>query len=74
MAESPVLSQMVRLILYPLITTLHIASGVFHVLSFTRELSAIASGTVASGLIGTAYLTPLLAVVKMRTKRSGRRN
>jgi hypothetical protein len=69
-AENPVLSQMTRLLLYPLIAALRISSTIFHALSFWPQFAVIASGTLASALIGAAYLTPPIAVLKIwRTLR-----
>lgn len=73
-AEDPTLSQMVRLLLYPLMVALHASSIVFDTLSFSPELSVIISGIFASTLVGVTYLTPLTLVVKLRTIRDRRRN
>jgi len=73
-ARSPLLLQMVRLLLYPLMAALHIASAIFHALISTPELATIVSGTVASALVGVAYLSPLPAVMKISAKRRRRRN
>jgi hypothetical protein len=69
-AENPVLSQIIRLLLYPLIAALRISSTIFYALSFWPQFAVIASGTLASALIGAAYLTPPIAVLKIwRTLR-----
>jgi hypothetical protein len=73
-AENPLLLQRVRLLLYPLMAVLHVASAIFHALIFAPELATIVSGTVASALVGVAYLSPLAAVMKIPAKRGRRRN
>lgn len=71
-SENPLLSEIVRLLLYPLIAALHITSTVFNTLSFSSELAVTVSGIVASTLIGAAYFIPPLMIVKVVTRR--RRN
>jgi hypothetical protein len=71
-SENPLLSQMTRCLLYPLIAALRFTSTVFHTLSFSSELAVTVSGIVASSLIGAAYFTPPLMIAKALTKR--RRN
>jgi peptidyl-prolyl cis-trans isomerase B (cyclophilin B) len=63
------LSEGTRLLLCPLLTALHVASGVFHRLEATQELAAILSGIVASTLIGLAYLGPGLVILRILPKR-----
>jgi len=73
-AQNPVLSKTVRVLLYPLIAALHAGSIIFQSLGFAPELAVIVSGTVSSALVGAAYLTPLGPVAKMFTGRGRRRN
>ena len=73
-ACSPALSQMVRILLYPLVAVLHASSMVFDILSFSPELSIIISGILASALLGAIYLAPLALVVKLRAIRARRSN
>jgi len=73
-AQSPLLLQMVRLLLYPLMAVLHVASAIFYALIFAPELATIVSGTVVSALVGVAYLSPLAAVMKIPARRGRRRN
>ena len=75
-AQSPLLLQLVRLLLHPLMAALHIASAIFHAFIFAPELATIASGTAASALAGVAYLSPLVgaAAMKMPARRGRRRN
>lgn len=62
MSENSLLSEIARLLLYPLVAALHITSVIFDALSFSSELAVAVSGVVASALIGAAYLTPLMTV------------
>jgi hypothetical protein len=62
-AEYPVLQGTVKVLLYPLIGALRTASTGFEILGFAPEFAVIASGLIASALVGIAYLTPVVAVV-----------
>ena len=54
----------VKVILYPVIGVLHLASSTYTVLGFQPELAALAAGLVASFLIGLLYLaTPMFSVL-----------
>ncbi|MFH0848183.1 MAG: CFI-box-CTERM domain-containing protein, partial [archaeon] len=63
-----------RAILAPLLTSLWISEGVFGLCSESREVATVASGLVASTLIGVMYSFPLLAVnqvMKKKEKKGG---
>jgi len=68
MMQHPVLQGAVRLLLYPLIASLHLSSVTFSVLGFAPELAITASGILASALIGLTYLTPVAAVAGFRSR------
>ena len=53
---SPPLQNLMRVLLYPLITLLKVSESVFEAFSFQPELAATLAGLVASGLLGVAYL------------------
>jgi len=74
LAESPILSQMVRVLLYPLMAALRVSSTIFDGLSFMPELAVVLAGILASTLIGAAYLTPMVAVSKIKRKTSQNKN
>jgi hypothetical protein len=74
LAESPILSQMVRVLLYPLVAALRVSSTIFDGLSFMPELAVVLAGILASTLIGAAYLTPMVAVSKIKRKTSQNKN
>jgi hypothetical protein len=74
LAESPILSQMVRVLLYPLVAALRVSSTIFDGLSFMPELAVVLAGILASTLIGAAYLTPMVAVSKVKRKTSQNKN
>jgi len=61
----------VRDLLKPLLWSLHVATEAYSVLSFNPELAIIATGLIASMLIGLAYATPLAIIVKL-TKLGGK--
>jgi hypothetical protein len=73
-SESPILSQIVRALLYPLVAALRISSTVFDLLSFMPELAAVLAGILASTLIGAAYLAPPITILKLSTIRSKRKS
>lgn len=69
--EHPILQETVKLLLYPLIGALRTSSTGFETLGFAPEFAVVASGLIASALVGIAYLTPVVAiagVVKSRRK------
>jgi len=74
LAESPILSQMVRVLLYPLVAALRVSSTIFDWLSFMPELAVVLAGILASTLIGAAYLTPMVAVSKIKRKTRQNKN
>jgi hypothetical protein len=53
------LCTIIRIILYPLIIVLQIASKVYSFFSFNNEFGVIITGFAASSLIGLVYFTPL---------------
>ena len=75
-ATNSYMQAFVRLTIMPLLGILFLAKGLFDFLTPANpELAILASGLIASGLLGIAYLTPLLAFIararKMRfTKRT----
>lgn len=73
MTQYPVLQSAVRLLLYPLVTVLRLASGVFSAFGCAPELGVTVSGLIASTLIGVAYISPFAAVARMCLKRLRRR-
>ena len=68
MMQHPVLQGAVRLLLYPLIASLHLSSVTFSALSFAPELAIATSGILASALIGLTYLTPVVAIAGLRSR------
>jgi streptogramin lyase len=71
--QYPVLQETVKVLLYPLITVLRAASAGFNALGFAPELAVITSGLIASALIGVAYLTPLVGLTTLCSKKLRRR-
>jgi streptogramin lyase len=72
--QYPVLQETVKLVLYPLVAALRLTSAVFSILSFAPEIAVLASGLLASTLIGAAYLTPLVVTGKICSRKLRRRN
>jgi len=71
--QKPFLSQVTRVLLYPLVVALRLASTIFYALGFTPEFAVVISGIFAATLIGLLYVTPT-AVVKIIIKQVRRRN
>jgi len=73
-ASEPTVRFAVRLMLCPLLGILHVAAATQAILSFGQELSIVASGLVASSLIGIFYCAPwvtgILTMVKRRVRVS----
>ena len=72
-AENHILSQIARMLLYPLVTILQLSSSIFHLLGFTSEIAVVASGVFASASIGISYMTPLLAFARIVNKPKRKR-
>jgi hypothetical protein len=73
-AESPLLSHIVRSLIYPLIAALNIASAIFHAFGLSPELAVTVSGIAASVLIGVSYFAaPLIAAKVLAGRRRNSR-
>lgn len=60
----------VKIALYPLIATLHLASSSYALIAFEPEVAALVAGLVASSLIGLAYLAlPLTGILWLNRSR-----
>jgi hypothetical protein len=59
-----------RIILYPLIMVLQIASKIYNLFSFNNELGVFITGFTASSLIGLVYFTPItMSVMIIASKK-----
>jgi len=61
-----------KILLYPLIGILHISASTYSALSFSPELAIVATGILASGLIGITYFAPL-SLITLRCMKRHRR-
>jgi len=68
-SKQPVLKEAMKILLYPLIGILHISASTYSALSFSPELAIVATGIVASGLIGIVYFAPLSIITLLCMKR-----
>ncbi len=68
-ASSPVLKEVVRALIYPLISVLGVSSILFNGLSYSPEIGMIIAGILASALIGVVYITPPVVVIRYLTKK-----
>ena len=75
-SNQPLLKEAIRILLYPLIGILHVSALTYSALSFNPELAIVATGLVASGLIGIVYFAPfsLITLLCMRRRRKFRLN
>jgi len=75
-SKQPLLKEAMKILLYPLIGILHISASAYSALSFNPELAIVATGLVASGLIGIIYFAPfsLITLLCMRRRRKFRLN
>jgi len=75
-SKQPLLKEAMKILLYPLIGILHISASAYSALSFNPELAIVATGLVASGLIGIVYFAPfsLITLLFMRRRRKFRLN
>ena len=68
-SKQPLLKEAVKILLYPLIGILHISASTYSALSFSPELAIVATGILASGLIGIIYFAPLSLITLRCMKR-----
>jgi len=75
-SKQPLLKEAMKILLYPLVGILHISASAYSALSFNPELAIVATGLVASGLIGIVYFAPLslITLLFMRRRRKFRLN
>jgi len=71
-SKQPLLKEAMKILLYPLIGILHISALTYSALSFNPELAIVATGLVASGLIGIIYFAPLSLITLLCMKRHRR--
>ena len=67
--QSPVLAQVVRTLVYPLIGSLEASSSIFRMLMFAPELGIVLAGIFGSALLGIVYLTPTVIAIRFLSKR-----
>ena len=68
-SKQPLLKEAMKILLYPLIGILHISALTYSTLSFSPELAIVATGLVASSLIGIIYFAPLSLITLLCMKR-----
>jgi len=68
-SKQPLLKEAMKILLYPLVGILHISALTYSALSFNPELAIVATGLVASGLIGIVYFAPLSLITLLFMKR-----
>jgi len=68
-SKQPLLKEAMKILLYPLMGILHVSALTYSALSFNPELAMVATGLVASGLIGIVYFAPLSLITLLFMKR-----
>lgn len=68
-ASSPILQAAVRVLIYPLIASLHFAATLCQICPQGSQLMVLFAGTVASGLVGIVYASPVVIALKMIRRR-----
>jgi len=58
-SENEILRAVMKMLLYPLIGILHLAAMTYDAFPFSNEAGVVASGLVASSLIGLIYFSPI---------------
>jgi peptide/nickel transport system substrate-binding protein len=71
-SKSPPLAGLVRILIYPLIGILQVASKVHTISSLNSELGVMITGFVASSLIGLVYDAPWITVLLVTMKKRRR--
>ena len=66
---SSILKDLTKAVIYPLIWSLEVSREVFTALSFNPEFAVVATGLVASALIGLIYVAPIATVASLLLKR-----
>jgi len=68
-SKQPLLKEVMKIFLYPLVGILHISALTYSALSFNPELAVVAAGMLASGFIGIIYFAPLSLITLLCMKR-----
>jgi len=68
-ASAPVVTALVRILLYPLIWILQVSSMIFDTLAFAPELGMVTAGLFAGALLGVAYIAPSVVGAKCLIKK-----
>lgn len=66
--QNPLLRNIVKTLIYPLLASLELSKEVAQPFSATPEVAVLVTGLVASILIGLIYLAPLLAIIYLILK------
>jgi peptide/nickel transport system substrate-binding protein len=65
---NPLLRTAMKIVFYPLIGILHLATAAYSLLSFNSELAVVVSGLFASFLIGLTYFGPVVFILRLVKK------
>jgi hypothetical protein len=72
LAPNPTLRAATRAMVYPLITSLRLASSASQLIPASLETSIVLTGVLASILIGLIYVAPILVVIQLIGRRKMR--
>jgi len=63
-AGNPTLQAIVRVLIYPLVASLRVTTSVYQLYPQAPELMVMVAGILASALIGVAYVSPIVILLK----------
>jgi len=68
-AGNPTLQAIVRVLIYPLVASLRVTTSVYQLCPQVPELMVMVAGILASALVGVAYVSPIVILLKAFRRR-----
>jgi len=68
-AGNTILQTIVRVLIYPLVASLRVATSGYLLCPQAPELMVMVAGILASGLVGVAYVLPIVILLKVVRRR-----
>lgn len=73
-AENPMMQNIFKILLYPLIGILHLSAATYSMLNFNSEIAVVMAGFMASALIGVVYFSPIGILLSLKKRTSNMAN
>jgi hypothetical protein len=73
-AKHPMMQNIFKIFLYPLIGILHLSASIYNVFNFNSEMAVVMAGFMASALIGVVYFSPIGLVLSLKERKSNTNN